>query len=140
MMQSSIRPLLAAGAPAVLVLSLAACGSSSSGASAPASGVPSPTSRPGGGSQQFQQFQQFQQIRDCLTAAGISVPTPSGRPANGTPPTGMPGRLPPSARPSGALDGQGGTFFRSKKVRAALKACGLAVPTARPTAPPTPTS
>jgi len=82
----------------------------------------------------------FAKIQACLSAAGISMPTGSGgaRPSGpmGTPPSG-------SARPSGGRPpgGMGGndSLFSSPEAKAALKACGITMPTggARPTATPT---
>jgi len=67
--------------------------------------------------------QDFQRIQECLSAAGISLPTPSGsfRPPTGTPPSGAP-------RDGGGLGGQ----FDDPQVQAALKACGITPPTGRP--------
>ena len=71
----------------------------------------------------------FGAMQSCLKAAGISLPTPSGAPR--TPPSGAP-RTPPSGAPrtppSGAAGGPGG-LFSDPTVQAALKACGLTVPT-----------
>jgi hypothetical protein len=63
-------------------------------------------------------------IQQCLTAAGIAVPTPpAGSGFNGTP---RPGGTPPPNRPSGA--GNGGGLFQSAQVQQALKACGITLP------------
>jgi len=82
----------------------------------------------------------MQQIQACLKAAGISVPTPTGMPSGGPGggPSGMPSGGPPSGGPSGGPQGGrgGGVDFSDKKVQAALKACGISVPTARPTTQP----
>ena len=95
----------------------------------------------------------MQQIQACLKAAGIEVPTPSGAPSGmpsdgagggpggGTPPSGMPSGAAPSGAPSGGPGGgpggrRGGVDLSDKKVQAALKACGITVPTARPSAQP----
>lgn len=114
------------GATIALVLagSLAACGGGGSSpasttAAAGATSTPNP-SRSG----RFFNNPEFQKIRDCLTAAGIQLPTPSLRPSGS----------PPSPRPSGSGRGLGGNgMFSDPKVQAALKACGLTVPTGRPT-------
>ena len=76
----------------------------------------------------------FQKIQDCLTAAGITLPTPSGtfRPPTGTPPSGGPEGTPPSGAPRDGGGGFGGGRFADPKVQAALKACGITVPTGRP--------
>lgn len=129
----------------VVVLTLAACGGGSSAgqASTGATSAPAVSSRagqPGGPGNNAE----FQKIRQCLSAAGISLPTPSGTPGRGTRPSGIPTGS-PGARPSGGTGGYGGRprggpgrgMFASKEVQAALKACGITVPTGRPTASPT---
>ena len=74
----------------------------------------------------------FQKIQECLSAAGISLPTPSGsfQPPTGTPPSGGPQGTPPSGGPGDG--GPGGGMFSDPQVQAALKACGITVPTGRP--------
>jgi hypothetical protein len=76
----------------------------------------------------------FQKIQECLTAAGITLPTPSGtfRPPTGTPPSGGPDGTPPSGAPRDGGRGFGGGRFADPEVQAALKACGITVPTGRP--------
>jgi hypothetical protein len=130
----------------VLLLALTACGGSSGTATAGAAATGSPGANgPGGGFGGAD----FTAIQNCLTAAGISLPTPSGRPSGAARPTDQPrpsgtfNGTPPAdgVRPSGAPDGGfGGGMFQGADVQAALKACGIAVPTgrgARPTATPT---
>jgi hypothetical protein len=81
-------------------------------------------------------------MQACLTAAGIAVPTPNGsaRPSGGPRPSGTFNGTPPTdgTRPSGAA-GRGGLggLFQSAEAQAALKACGITIPTgggARPSA------
>jgi hypothetical protein len=70
---------------------------------------------------------QLQRIRECLGAAGLSMPTPSGgfRTFN---PTDR-----PTDRPTdGRFRGPGGEQLADPRARAALEACGIAVPTGRP--------
>jgi hypothetical protein len=110
---------------------------------------------------------QFQKIQECLAAAGVSLPTPTGGPG-GAPPSGAPtdgmsgapgggpgggvtqgpdGKFTapdgdvstamptPGADGRGPGDGDGGGFaqmFSDPTVQAALKACGLTVPTGGP--------
>jgi hypothetical protein len=139
---SAARRSAALVLPAVLLLS--GCGGDIGGATsaAPTSSAAAEAPNGPGGAD-------FQKIQECLTAAGISVPTPSGgfqRPT-GTPPSGGPGRQggpggPGGTPPSGAPRGGGfGGIFRSDEAQAALKACGITVPTgspdgARPSASP----
>jgi hypothetical protein len=68
-----------------------------------------------------------QQVEQCLQAAGIAVPTPGPRPTDR--PTERPTDRP---RPTGA---PGGGMFGDPKVQAALKACGITLPS-RTAAPP----
>ena len=127
----------------VLAVSLAACGGSSSTTGAAAGATPnaSATGAPGGG-RGGMGGADFAKIQACLKAAGIAVPTATGsrapRPSgsftpNGTPPSN-------GVRPSGGAGqgggrgGFGGGMFNSPEAQAALKACGITVPTggARP--------
>ena len=127
--------LLALGLTVAGALSLAACGSSSS--AEPAQTESAAPGGPGGFG-----GADMQKIFACLKAAGIDVPDlpsgmPSGRPS-GMPsemPSGMPSDRPSGARPSGApsdFRGRGGIDFSDAKVAAALKACGIAVPSGMP--------
>ncbi|WP_322751772.1 MULTISPECIES: hypothetical protein [unclassified Frankia] len=59
------------------------------------------------------------QIQECLTKAGIGAPTPPAN-GNGTPPTAI-----PSA-------GARGNPAEGAEVQAALKACGITMPTGMP--------
>jgi hypothetical protein len=133
-MSRTHRPLTGARHLAVLAvvpvsLLLTACGgdagSTTAQPSAAASGAPG---GPGGGLD-------LQAIQECLTAAGIEVPTP-----NGTPPSGAPDGTPPSGAPGdGRGGGPGGGMFQSEEVQAALKACGITGPTGGPRPSTTPT-
>lgn len=168
------RTLLVAAAGGVVVAAvLAACGggsaastAASSGASTAASGPRTVTATgqaaaPGADGQDGDRGAELQKIQQCLTAAGISLPTPTGMPANGTPPAGGAGMTPgadgrytapdgdvytaPPTRGDGDGGGPGGDgpgrMFSDPAVQAALKACGITVPTggARPSASPTTT-
>lgn len=69
---------------------------------------------------------QLAQVRMCLSAAGITLPTPRPFPSG----SARPSR---GARPSGGF-GRGGGFggvLQSPEAQAALKACGIALPTRR---------
>lgn len=114
----------------VAVLALAACGGSSSAPS------PSPTGAPGNG-RGFGGVD-FAAVQACLKAAGVAVPTPSGgfptnRPSNR--PSNRPTNLPRPSGTGGFRNGPGGGMrgvFASKQAQAALKACGITIPTGRP--------
>jgi hypothetical protein len=141
----SRKAAIAVPAAFVAVLSLTACGGgggTTTAAGTTAASAPSPArSGPGAFNQE-----EFAKIRACLAAAGIQLPTPTGRPSGGfrtgPPPSGFPttrpSGMPAGPRPSGVGPsgrGQGGGFgrmFSDPKVVAALKACGLAVPTRTP--------
>lgn len=80
-------------------------------------------------------------MRSCLTAAGLEDALPTGIPTGR--PTGVPTDLPSNGSfptppnggtpPSGAPGGNAGAFgaLADPQVQAALKACGLDVPTQR---------
>jgi hypothetical protein len=115
---------------------LSACGGGGDGTTTAA-----PTSAAGdaeGGARGGPGFggEDFQKIQECLTAAGITLPTPSGtfRPPTGTPPSGGPQGTPPSGAPrdGGPGGGPGAGRFADPEVQAALTACGITVPTGRP--------
>jgi hypothetical protein len=145
---AAVLPLVAASA-------LAGCGGSESPSTttstAAATGAAGQAGGPGGNDTQMAA------IQECLSAAGISLPTPpsggqpgqngapngappSGAPngtppsgaPNGTPPSGAPNGTPPSGMPGAAPGGPGGGMFSDAKVVAALKACGITVPTGGP--------
>ena len=136
--------LLACGAVAT---GLTACGGSAPAASvapggAATTGAPgdSRINGPAGGGRRIDPAQ-LQKIRDCLTAAGIDVAIPSGRPSfSGTRPSFSPGEQPsfprPSDFPSGTRPSGGrggfGALFNDPKVKAALDVCGIAVPSFGP--------
>ena len=133
------RTVRVAITPAALLLVLAGCGGSDSTVTPASSATGSPGAQggpgggPGGGAD-------FAAIQACLKAAGIAVPTPNGsaRPSGGARPSGTDVPRPSgSARPSGGRGGGfgGGGMFESAEAQAALKACGLTVPTGRGNAP-----
>lgn len=109
----------------ITILTLAACGSSN--AASPTTGTPAPTAAiPGGAPSNLQG--QFAKIQECLSAAGIDIKAPGGNIPSGGP-TGAPptGPRPTDGSftpPAGA--GQGG--LQDPKVKAALEACGIALP------------
>lgn len=135
----AVRALRSGVAGLVVAAALVACGNSGSpdGASVAAPASAGAGGRPGG--RGFDPAQ-FQKIRECLSAAGISLPTPSGR-FRSPDPSGRPtGTWTRTARPSGApsdrhFPGPGRRLFADPKVRAALEACGIAMPTGRPDRP-----
>ncbi|HET9653948.1 MAG TPA: hypothetical protein VFP72_01240 [Kineosporiaceae bacterium] len=126
-----VRQAAALGATGLVVAAaLAACGGGSGAAKTTAAAVTTPTAAstrtPRAG--RFDQAE-MQKVRDCLSAAGITMPPPTR--------TFNPSER-PTARPSGAPTGGGGGFgnrglFADPKVRAALEACGITLPTGRPT-------
>jgi hypothetical protein len=135
---SRTRTLTVAVLGPVLAISLAACGGSSSGSTSAAA---TPTARPTGGFRgNGANSAEFAKIQSCLSAAGISLPTRSNFPrpsgtATGPRPTGVrPSGGYGGVRPSGGRGFGGGGQFANKKVQAALKACGITIPTGRPRA------
>ena len=133
--------VLAAGTLALAGL-LAACGGGGdSTATVGGSASPTGSASPGDGRGPFAGMD-LQAVQSCLEAAGVSMPAfPSGRPSfSGTArPTFSrdPNR---TGRPSGTgfpdRRGPGGTFFTDPKVKAALEACGITVPSFTPRAQP----
>ena len=157
------------GTASVLIagLSLTACGgggtsgSSTPSASSSSSSSASSTAAGRGGAGLFGSTQ----VQQCLKAAGITIPTPTGsrpnRPSGsftpGVRPSGRPtGSFTRGADGSGGSGGPGGGFFgtgsaQGPAIQAALKACGITFPTggrrpgssssgAGPTATPTPST
>ena len=121
----------------VMLLVLSGCGGSSTETTTAA--TTGATAAPIGGG--FSDADR-EKIQACLQAAGISVPTPSGT-FRGTPPSGMPtpNGTPPTGRPTDMPGGgTGGGMFADSTVQAALKACGITVPTGRPGGAPTPSA
>jgi hypothetical protein len=122
---------------------LAACGGGSSTATPAASSSAGPTGSPGpGGPGGAFAGMDMTAVRSCLEAAGVTMPAfPSGRPSFSRDPnfTGRPSfsRDPNStAGPRGTGfpgGGRGGGFFlNDPKIRSALEACGITVPTFTP--------
>jgi hypothetical protein len=121
----------AAAAAVVLAGGLAGCGGGSTAstatvaaASSTGSGAqPSGTRTRGAGVSAAMQAK----IQQCLQAAGIAVPTFTGRPS------GFPSGARPSGAPSGTRTGGGfGGRYANPQMQAALKACGITIPTRRP--------
>jgi hypothetical protein len=140
------RRVSTVGGAALLTAGLVAgCSAGSSPGSSPSGttgAAPAPTGEaaPSGGPGSAQAQQRFAEIRSCLQAAGIAVPTPSGSRRSFTRTPGVT----PSPRPSGSgLRGGFGRMFNDPKVRAALQACGITLPTPgtrRPASSPSPSS
>lgn len=108
---------------------LAGCGSSSDSTGTESSTTP--TTRPSGAPSGATgaQAAQLAKIQECLTAAGITVDIPSGLPSR---PTGTARPGPSGAPPSGAPGGGLGGAFSDPDAQAALKACGITLPTGTP--------
>ena len=133
------RTVLACSAVALSATGLSACGGSSttakSSASSTASAVASSSGATrGGAGANLRELYTEPQVQACLKAAGITVPTFSARPSGARPSNlssgERPTNFPTGARPSGSgFPGAGGDFT---KIEAALKACGIAVPTFTP--------
>jgi hypothetical protein len=176
-----VPTLLAAAVSGVAAVALlAACGGGSTATTTAAAGstttsgprtvtATDPAAAPGQGGV-GDRGADFQKIQQCLAAAGISLPTPSGLPSGaptgdgtppvgGTPPAGGPGggvtqgadgkftapdgdvyTAMPTPGADGGPGGGGpgmGQLFDDPATKAALAACGITVPTGRPTATPT---
>jgi hypothetical protein len=112
-----MNKLLSTSALVFVSLGIAACGSSSGGASTAGAARPQ-----GGFGAQLTAAQQA-----CIKKQGVTLP--SGR-RGGRPPTGTNG-APPTGRPPG---GGNANSAQAKKMRAAFQACGIQRP-ARPGAP-----
>ena len=127
----------------VLALSLVACGGGSSGTTAGVTPSGNATGAPGGQGGGGFGGADFTKIQACLKAAGIALPTRSGfpRPSGSfSRPSGTAFPRPSgSGGPGGGFGGGrgGGAMFSDPQVQAALTACGITVPTGRPTASPT---
>ena len=125
------RSAAATATAVVLAGGLAGCGGGSSTGTASVSGgagQASPTGQRSG--QRFDPATQ-QKITQCLEAAGIAVPTFTGRPS-GFPSGARPSGSPTGPFPSGTRTGGFGGRFADPKVRAALQACGIVLPTRPP--------
>ncbi len=123
--------VLAAGA----LLLLSACGSSSTGStssSSPATPSSSPTAAPSALPSQAQA--QFAKIQECLSAAGIDLPTPS-LPAGATPGGSFSPPAGGSFSPPAGGGGGGLSQLNNPQVKAALDACGISLPSGGPGAP-----
>jgi hypothetical protein len=129
MLVSRHRTLLAVRLVAAVGV-LAGCGSSSDGASPSTDETTSGAARPSGAPTGGPRAGQLSEIQTCLKAAGITVELPTGRPSF------SPGATPPSGPPAGADQSGGfGAIFNDPKAQAALKACGISLPTAPPSGP-----
>jgi hypothetical protein len=122
--------LVGTGAALGLAAVLAGCGSGSSTAPTSPSGAgTAAVARPTGSGQRtggrLDPAMQAK-IQQCLEAAGIAVPT-FARPSN-LPSGRRPSFASGSPRPSGGFGGR----FENPKVRAALQACGISLPTRSP--------
>lgn len=136
-LQTRSRVVRSAIVVPVMVLALAACGGSEDAATTAAASATA-TGGPGGGGGGGMDFTAMQA---CLTAAGIEVTLPTGMASGGSRPSGTFNGTPsagdstPGARPSGTAGGGGGDgggmseIFESDEAQAALKACGITVPT-----------
>lgn len=120
----------------VAAAALTACGGSDPATVAGSQPSTDPTATHVGGEGRGFDPARMQHIRECLTAAGIAMPTPTGGFR-----TFHPSERPTSPRtdgPSGAPSGghhHWGRLFADPKVRAALEACGIPVPTHHTTGP-----
>ncbi len=144
-MRAPVRITIAGLAVLAGTLSLTACGGSSGSAKASATSSSSSSASASGSASRGRGaggagFLQSAQVQQCLKAAGITVPTFSAgaRPSGSfTRPSGSFTRPSGSfTRPSGAGGGFGGGFFgtdtaEGQQIQAALKACGITVPTGR---------
>jgi hypothetical protein len=122
----------------VAAAALTACGGSD-GVTVVGSATPSngPAGMPGGGQGRGFDPARMQQIEECLAAAGISLPTPTGgfrtfNPSERERPTWTRTGRPSGAPAGGQRGGAGRGMFTDPKIRAALEACGIPLPTRRP--------
>jgi hypothetical protein len=129
-------------AVAVLAFGLSGCGGGSTASTSAASPTGAAAAAGASGRRTGPRFDPAEQkkIQQCLEAAGIPVPTFTGRPS-GFPSGQRPSGVPSGMRPSGTRGEGFGGRFADPKVRAALQACGITLPTRRPSgvpaAPPT---
>jgi hypothetical protein len=155
-MNARIRIIVASTSVVMAMAGLSACGGTKSSASggsatAPASATAaasgSATTGRGGFGAEFDN----PKVVACLKAAGITVPArPSGSFSRGARPSGSYTRPSGAVRPSGSRGAGGFGGANGTKIQAALKACGITLPTggfrripsgtAVPTATPSTTS
>jgi hypothetical protein len=137
------RPhLLFATTVLLAAASLAGCGSSANSATVaatPTSSATAPGPRPSGRPTGLStaRAKQIAQIQACFKAAGIPFPTgrpsrPPGATPGARPPGATPGATPPAGRGGGFGGGGLGGAFNSPEAQAALKACGITLPTGPP--------
>ena len=134
-MKNVHRVLFGVTALAIVTAGLVACGGSKSPTAASTSAAAASSGTSGANRGGLRADFTNPQVQACLKAAGIPVPTggrtrPSG---SGFPSGARPSGFPSGERPSGA-GGTGGAFggqnsARFQQIEAALKACGIAVPT-----------
>ena len=119
-----LAPLVLAGSALVLLTGCNSSSSSSTDTSTPTTSstaaAGSPSTAPSGLPSDAQG--QFAKIQECLSAAGIDLPAPS---------------LPAGATPGGSFSppaggAAGGGQLNDPKVKAALEACGLSLPSGPP--------
>jgi hypothetical protein len=123
-MKTRPSTVTAAALLTTLALSITGCGA---GSSSNATGNRTPPAAPSGVDPT-----QIKAIRQCLKAAGLTQSIPSGAPSGV--PSGVPSGLPsgaPTDLPSNFSGGPGGPGgqLNDPKIQAALKACGIQLPT-----------
>lgn len=108
------------------LITLSACGGSDSGKT----GSSSSSAKPGNPAGNID----LSKVQDCLEAAGIDIDLPTDMPTNM--PSGTPTDM-PSERPTDIPSNAGGSgiakVMSSPEAQAALKACGIDLPTNIPT-------
>ena len=131
-----LAPALMAG---LALVTLTACGSSNGSGSESASASSPSVAAPSGAPSDMQG--QFAKIQACLSAAGITNAAPSGGIPSGAP-TGAPSGAPPTGGDFTPPAGGGQPGLQDPKVKAALEACGISLPSqgTRPSGAPTPAS
>ena len=132
-----LAPALMAG---LALLTLTACGSSGGSTTASSSASTPAVAAPSGAPSNLQG--QFAKIQACLSAAGIANAAPSGGIPSGGIPSGAPTGAPPSGGNFTPPTGGGQAGLQDPKVKAALAACGISLPSqgSRPSGAPTPGS